>query len=132
MKPTDWIWRDGEFVRWADATTHVMTHALHYGSAVFEGIRAYETSRGPQFFRLRDHLRRLCDSAAIYNMPLRYDVAALAAASNEIPPLVVRANRQRTNRDALLAELRERFPEASACSRSTASSAIRCPGSTTS
>jgi branched-chain amino acid aminotransferase len=84
MKPTDWIWRDGKFVSWADATVHVSTHALHYGSAVFEGIRAYNTPRGTQFFRLRDHLHRLRDSAAIYYMPLRHDMATLAEASKEL------------------------------------------------
>jgi branched-chain amino acid aminotransferase len=78
MKPTKWIWRDGELVPWADATTHVMSHALHYGSAVFEGIRAYATRSGARFFRLRDHLRRLGDSARIYQMPLAHDLEALA------------------------------------------------------
>jgi branched-chain amino acid aminotransferase len=84
MKPTDWIWRDGEFVRWADATTHVMTHALHYGSAVFEGIRAYETARGPAFFRLRDHLERLLDSARIYQMPMRWSLEQLAQGCKQL------------------------------------------------
>lgn len=84
MKPTEWIWRDREFVRWADATLHVTAHALHYGSAVFEGIRAYATPRGPKFFRLRDHLRRLRDSAAIYHMPLDHDEETLAQACKEL------------------------------------------------
>jgi branched-chain amino acid aminotransferase len=88
MQTTEWIWRDGEFIPWAQATTHVMTHALHYGSAVFEGIRAYATRTGPQFFRLRDHLRRLRESAAIYQMPLQWDLDGLAAACK----LVVREN----------------------------------------
>lgn len=84
MKATDWIWRNGEFVPFADATTHVLSHALHYGSAVFEGIRAYATRQGTSVFRLRDHLRRLCDSARIYEMPLRHDVSALAEACKEL------------------------------------------------
>lgn len=84
MKSTEWIWRDGEFVPWAQATTHVLTHALHYGSAVFEGIRAYATARGTCCFRLTDHLRRLHDSARIYEMPLRWDVPALADACKEL------------------------------------------------
>jgi branched-chain amino acid aminotransferase len=84
MKPTEWIWRDGEFVAWDAATTHVSAHALHYGSAVFEGIRAYRTPRGTRFFRLRDHLRRLGDSAAIYRIPLQHDVETLAAACGEL------------------------------------------------
>lgn len=84
MKPTAWIWRDGEFVPWDGATVHVTTHALHYGSAVFEGIRAYRGPSGPRFFRLRDHLRRLVDSAAIYRMPVPYDVDALATACKDL------------------------------------------------
>lgn len=84
MQPTEWIWRDGVFVPWATATTHVLSHALHYGSAVFEGIRAYATPAGTQFFRLRDHLERLHQSAAIYHMPLPHDVDTLAAACKEL------------------------------------------------
>ncbi|MGE3175483.1 MAG: branched-chain amino acid transaminase [Planctomycetota bacterium] len=84
MQPTEWIWRDGDYVRWNDATTHVTAHALHYGSAVFEGARAYETPDGPRFFRLRDHLRRLGDSAKLYGMPLRHGVDALFAACSGV------------------------------------------------
>lgn len=84
MKPTPWIWRDGEFIPWAQATTHVMSHALHYGSAVFEGVRAYATPRGPVFFRLRDHLERLLDSARIYGMPMRWSLDQLADASRQL------------------------------------------------
>ena len=58
LTPTDWIWRDGQFIRWADATVHVLTHSLQYGSSVFEGIRCYETPNGPAIFRLHDHLAR--------------------------------------------------------------------------
>lgn len=63
-----YIWFNGEIVPWERATVHVMTHALHYGSSVFEGIRAYETDRGPAVFRLRDHTKRLLGSAKIYRM----------------------------------------------------------------
>jgi branched-chain amino acid aminotransferase len=84
MRPTDWIWRDGEFVPWPQATVHVMSHALHYGSSVFEGIRAYGTPRGICFFRLREHLARLMDSARIYHMPMRWSVDDLAAACKEL------------------------------------------------
>ena len=77
MKHTEWIWRDGALVKWNDATVHVSAHALHYGSSVFEGIRAYATKQGVQFFRLRDHLVRLIDSARVYGMPLQHDLAAL-------------------------------------------------------
>ena len=54
---TGWIWRDGEFVRWQDATVHVLAHSLQFGSSVFEGIRCYSTPRGPAIFRLEDHLQ---------------------------------------------------------------------------
>jgi branched-chain amino acid aminotransferase len=62
------IWMDGEVVAWVDATVHVMSHALHYGSSVFEGIRCYKTPKGPAIFRLDEHVKRLLDSARIYNM----------------------------------------------------------------
>jgi branched-chain amino acid aminotransferase len=63
--PAEWIWRNGEFVRWADATVHVTAHALHYGSSIFEGVRAYATPSGAAVFRLREHTRRLMHSAKI-------------------------------------------------------------------
>ena len=73
MKTTPkWIWQNGKQVAWAQATTHVMAHALHYGSSVFEGIRAYDTARGPAIFRLREHLERLFDSCKMYRMPLPF------------------------------------------------------------
>ena len=67
------IWMNGQMVPWEQATVHVMAHALHYGSSVFEGIRVYKTPEGPQVFRLTDHMQRFCDSAKIYRMPLGYD-----------------------------------------------------------
>lgn len=63
--PAEWIWRNGEFVKWADATVHVTAHALHYGSSVFEGIRAYATPDGPAVFRLQPHTRRMLNGAKI-------------------------------------------------------------------
>jgi len=69
-KPTDVIWKNGEWVAWEDATVHVMAHALHYGSSVFEGVRAYNTHRGPAVFRNADHAGRLIDSARMYAMDL--------------------------------------------------------------
>ncbi|MBM7842104.1 branched-chain amino acid transaminase [Herpetosiphon giganteus] len=80
IKPTKYIWMNGELVEWEKATVHVMSHALHYGSSVFEGIRAYNTPNGPAFFRLQPHLRRLYDSAKIYRMPIPFDQAQLADA----------------------------------------------------
>jgi len=66
------IWYDGKLVDWNDATCHVLSHVVHYGSSVFEGIRCYETKQGPAVFRLRDHLDRLYDSAKIYRMEIPY------------------------------------------------------------
>lgn len=76
MKTTpEWIWQNGEFKPWQEATIHVMAHALHYGSSVFEGIRAYSTPNGPAIFRLDEHLQRLFDSCKMYRMdcPFTYD-----------------------------------------------------------
>lgn len=84
MRETEWIWFDGELVPWAEANVHVMTHALHYGSSVFEGIRLYDTPMGPKFFRLACHLRRLADSAAIYRLPLEYSQEQLTAACRAV------------------------------------------------
>ncbi|MEO6154880.1 MAG: branched-chain amino acid transaminase [Thermomonas sp.] len=80
----EWIWQNGAIKPWADATTHVMAHALHYGSSVFEGIRCYETPNGPAIFRLSDHTRRLFASAKIYDMVIPYTVAELNAACREV------------------------------------------------
>lgn len=82
------IWYDGKLVPWRDATTHVLTHSLHYGLAVFEGLRAYNTEQGPAIFRLSDHTRRLFNSAHIYQMPIPFTQEELNAAHCE----VVRAN----------------------------------------
>ena len=75
----EWIWQNGAIKPWADATTHVMSHALHYGSSVFEGIRSYETPAGPAIFRLRDHTRRLFASARI-DTPAGPSIVAVATA----------------------------------------------------
>jgi branched-chain amino acid aminotransferase len=71
------IWMNGQIIPWEQATVHVMAHALHYGSSIFEGIRVYKTPEGPQVFRLTDHMQRFYDSAKIYRMPLNYDRAEL-------------------------------------------------------
>ena len=70
MEPTEKIWLNGELVDWDDATIHVGVHGLHYGSGVFEGIRCYETPRGPAVFRLTDHIERLEMSARLIYMTL--------------------------------------------------------------
>lgn len=84
MHYPEWIWHNGDIKPWADATTHVMSHALHYGSSVFEGIRCYETPNGPAIFRLSDHSRRLFASARIYDMAIPYGVDELNAACREV------------------------------------------------
>jgi len=81
---TDYIWQNGKFVPWENATTHVLTHSLHYGAATFEGIRCYETTKGPAIFRLDDHLRRLFYSASTINMKIPYSMEELKAASIEL------------------------------------------------
>ncbi|MGL9751040.1 MAG: branched-chain amino acid transaminase [Symbiopectobacterium sp.] len=76
----DYIWFNGEMVPWAEAKVHVMSHALHYGTSVFEGVRCYDSHKGPVVFRHREHMRRLHDSAKIYRMPVQYSVGELMEA----------------------------------------------------
>ena len=84
MNKAEFIWMNGEIVRWEDAKVHVLTHALHYGSGVFEGIRAYETERGTAVFRHQDHLERLKRSAELYYMDLPYTLEKLREATHEL------------------------------------------------
>jgi branched-chain amino acid aminotransferase len=84
LTETEKIWMNGELVDWADAKIHVGSHGLHYGSGVFEGIRAYDTPRGTAVFRLRDHLQRLDDSARLLYMELPYGVEELRSACLEL------------------------------------------------
>jgi branched-chain amino acid aminotransferase len=77
------IWMDGTFVDWDDANVHILTHSLHYGLGVFEGIRTYETSQGPAVFRLTDHIKRLFDSARIFLLDIPYSVDELIEATKE-------------------------------------------------
>jgi len=88
MEETDKIWMNGELVDWADATVHVGVHGLHYGSGVFEGIRCYETPKGPAVFRLADHMQRLHDSARLLYMDIPFSVEDLREATHEL----IRAN----------------------------------------
>ena len=83
MQETEKIWFSGELVDWADARIHVGSHGLHYGTGVFEGIRCYETARGPAVFRLGDHLKRLESSARLLYMTLPYTVDELRSAVHE-------------------------------------------------
>ncbi len=79
-----WIWKDGEFIPWTEARIHVMSHVVHYGSSVFEGIRCYRTSEGPAVLRLQDHLLRFRNSAKIYRMDLPYSIDELEDVSLEL------------------------------------------------
>jgi len=102
---TEKIWRDGQLVSWDDATIHVMSHVVHYGSSVFEGIRCYQTPAGGALFRVRDHMRRLADSCRIYRIPMRHSLDALVQATIDtvaangleqcyLRPVVVRTGEQ--------------------------------------
>jgi branched-chain amino acid aminotransferase len=84
VEQADFIWHNGQLVAWEDAKVHVLTHGLHYGTGVFEGIRCYETDRGPGVFRLDDHLDRLFKSAELYYMPIPYTLEELRAATHEL------------------------------------------------
>ena len=81
---TQFIWFNGKLVPWEKATVHVLSHALHYGSSVFEGVRAYETPKGVAIFRLRDHTRRLFDSAKIYRIPMPFSPEQLNEACRQV------------------------------------------------
>ncbi len=80
----EWIWHNGEIIPWDDAQIHVMSHVVHYGSSVFEGIRFYSTPAGPQAFRLTDHMRRFANSAKIYRMDLERSVDEFSDACREV------------------------------------------------
>jgi branched-chain amino acid aminotransferase len=84
VNTADLIWLNGEFVAWEDAKVHVLTHALHYGTGVFEGIRAYETERGTAIFRHQDHLDRLEASAKLYYMDLPFSKEQIREATHEL------------------------------------------------
>ena len=96
LTPTKLIWMDGKLVPWKEAKVHVLTHTLHYGMGVFEGIRCYKTERGPAVFRLKDHMKRLENSAKFAGMKLPYSVAELVKATkrtieaNEIEECYIR------------------------------------------
>lgn len=84
LAKTDWIWKDGTFVRWDDCQVHVLAHSMQFGSSIFEGIRCYATPRGPAIFRLREHMMRFVNSAKVYRMDLAYSVDELMQANREL------------------------------------------------
>ena len=84
MTPTEKIWHNGKLIRWQEASIHVLSHVVSYGSSVFEGIRCYETTAGPAIFRLREHVRRLIDSAKIYRIDTGYSIDQLSQAMVDV------------------------------------------------
>src|SRR5213593_498926 len=84
IQATEKIWHNGKWINWDDAKLHVLSHVVSYGSAVFEGIRCYETKQGPAIFRLREHMQRLINSAKIYRMDLPYSVDQFANTACEL------------------------------------------------
>ena len=89
ITPTEKIWHNGKLIKWDDAKIHVLAHVTSYGSSVFEGIRCYSTASGSAIFRVREHVRRLQDSAKIYRMDIPYSIDDLCQAMTE----VVRVNK---------------------------------------
>jgi branched-chain amino acid aminotransferase len=83
IQPVNKIWMDGKLVDWEDATVHVLTHALHYGTGVFEGIRAYETPKGPGVFRLTDHMKRLFRSAQVYMIDIPFSLEEMVQGAKD-------------------------------------------------
>ncbi len=84
VKKTDKIWHNGKFIHWEDATLHVMSHVVHYGSSVFEGVRCYSQPKGPGIFRAHEHMQRLINSAKIYRMDVEYTRDELVTAMVEL------------------------------------------------
>jgi len=84
MTPTEYVWMNGKLVKWDDAKIHICSHVIHYGSSVFEGMRVYNTLKGPAAFRLRDHSERLLNSAKIYRMEIPYDADEIDKATLDI------------------------------------------------
>ena len=84
INESEWIWRDGQFIKWHDANIHILSHSVQFGSAIFEGIRCYSTPAGPAIFRLREHLKRMYNSCRIYRMDVRWTMDELIEASREL------------------------------------------------
>lgn len=84
ISESEWIWKDGTFIKWGDANVHLLAHSVQFGSAVFEGIRCYATPQGPAVFRLREHLKRMYNSCKIYRMDVRWTMDELVDATREL------------------------------------------------
>lgn len=92
MKTSAYVWMNGKYVRWKDAKIHILTHALHYGTAIFEGMRCYDTASGPAIFRMDDHYRRFFQGEKSYQFEMNYSMAQLKAATKEL----IRRNRMKS------------------------------------
>ena len=96
VEEVEWIWLNGKFVKWGEAKVHVLSHALHYGGGVFEGIRCYDTDKGPAVFRLKDHLKRLYYSAEVFGLKIPfkrqelYDITLELIAKNNLKECYIR------------------------------------------
>jgi len=84
IQKTEKIWHNGKWINWDDATLHVLSHVVGYGSAVFEGIRCYDTKQGPAIFRLREHMQRLINSGRIYRMEIPYSLDDFCNVATEL------------------------------------------------
>lgn len=84
MNPCEFIWHNGNYINWDDSNTHILTHALHYGSGVFEGIRAYQTPKGPAIFKAKEHYDRLLESCDSYQITCTFDIQTLIDATKEL------------------------------------------------
>ena len=96
IKASEYIWCNGTLIPWDDAKLHVMAHVINYGSSVFEGVRCYQTQKGPAIFRLHDHTQRLLDSAKVYRIDVDYTLEELVQATvdvvakNRVSPCYIR------------------------------------------
>src|SRR5450759_82227 len=88
IKASDYVWHNGQLIPWDDAKLHVMAHVINYGSSVFEGIRCYQTGKGPAIFRLRDHMLRLLQSCKIYRIEIDYSLDDICQAAVELLSLI--------------------------------------------
>ena len=89
LTPTEKIWHNGQFIAWDEAQIHVLSHVVSYGSSVFEGVRCYETNPVPAIFRLREHTRRLLDSAKIYRIDVPFSLESLVKHRSNLSALTV-------------------------------------------
>ena len=118
------IWMNGKLVEWSDAKIHVLTHTLHYGTGVFEGVRAYETPDGPAIFRLEDHTNRLFESAKLIGMQIPYDAKELNDAQSQVVKINNLKNAQRATSEGHLAKIFAKMNNKASFDRTSLSSEV--------